>query len=305
MRTALTALRTFFRSRRLARPALALVGGVSLVGIAKNTCQAEMKPAAVEMKNVFPSEVMEKQNLHNLMKYSDKKGNISLEFFTMAMNELGVHNSEVVQSFFRTLDTDGNGSVSFEEFVAGIAAIGSDTAEPLSRLKFVFDSCDLDGNGVIQKEELRKMIHALLVTRENLWMYERRSEIDRDLEKEFQQRSLAIDLEMNTFDEWHKAVLIRQNDEEEEEYGANLGVTAADTDPLDKARSERMQQIYASFPHLKGKPLNVCLASLAVCTRLYKSLTACIYTYGYGYKIYICIYRYTTLCMHRNLFSST
>mmetsp|Transcript_2949 Transcript_2949/g.5696 ORF Transcript_2949/g.5696 Transcript_2949/m.5696 type:complete len:150 (+) Transcript_2949:361-810(+) len=149
------------------------------------------------------------------------------------------------------------------------------------------------------------MIHALLVTRENLWMYERRSEIDRDLEKEFQQRSLAIDLEMNTFDEWHKAVLIRQNDEEEEEYGANLGVTAADTDPLDKARSERMQQIYASFPHLKGKPLNVCLASLAVCTRLYKSLTACIYTYGYGYKIYICIYRYTTLCMHRNLFSST
>jgi len=101
------------------------------------------------------TELIESRNLHNLMKYADSNGNISLEYFTMAMNELGVHNADVVQSFFRTMDTDGNGSVSFEEFVAGIAAIGSDTAEPLSRLKFVFQSCDLNGNGVVQKEELR------------------------------------------------------------------------------------------------------------------------------------------------------
>jgi len=63
----------------------------------------------------------------------------------------------------------------------------------------------------------------------------------------------------------HKAVLIRQDDDDDDEaFATNVGGGKdMDMDPLDKARMERMQQIYTSFPHLKGKPLNVCLASLA------------------------------------------
>jgi len=49
------------------------------------------------------------------------------------------------------------------------------------------------------------MIHALLVTRENLWIYEKRSEIDRQLSRE-----LSKDLEMNVFDEWCVSVNVHE-----------------------------------------------------------------------------------------------
>mmetsp|Transcript_18321 Transcript_18321/g.25746 ORF Transcript_18321/g.25746 Transcript_18321/m.25746 type:complete len:85 (+) Transcript_18321:370-624(+) len=59
---------------------------------------------------------------------------------------------------------NANGKVSFEEFVAGIAAIGSDSADPQNRLNFVFQSCDLSGDGVVEKDELRSSCSILRIS---------------------------------------------------------------------------------------------------------------------------------------------
>eukprot|EP00466_Bigelowiella_natans_P006581 jgi/Bigna1/74364/fgenesh1_pg.28_\ len=190
-----------------------------------NYAQAEMKKTALDMRGLLPGDVLGvKKDLHAFSRYSDKQGNMSLTQFARAMRELGVTDDSVVQSFFNTLDTNDNGKVSFEEFVAGIAAIGSDTAEPKSRLNFVFQSCDLSGDGVVEKDELRKMIHALLVTRENLWTYK---QIKMNAE-------MMADKEMNLFDEWHRAILVRVNDDDD-----------GFDDYMQTAQKERLNEIYS------------------------------------------------------------
>jgi len=210
---------------------------------------------------------------------------MSKESFYIAMNELGVFNENVIHSFFKCFDKAGDGFVSFQEFVSGIAAIGM-SGDPIDRMKFVFQSCDLNGNGYIEKEELRRMIHALLVTRENLNYYSEaivgpRNWTERKLryEKQLQNHKRKaypstgfVDYreseQLSIFDEWNRAVLIRKEEESDDynpDANANSKITAASSTntPITKAQGERLHQLYREFPELKGQSLNHCLATLS------------------------------------------
>uniref|UniRef100_A0A7S2XGU6 EF-hand domain-containing protein n=1 Tax=Lotharella oceanica TaxID=641309 RepID=A0A7S2XGU6_9EUKA len=269
-------------SRRLARPiALGITTGIGLAAFTRNVPQCEMKKAARDMRDLFSTDLAD-QDLSAFVKYSDDDGNMSKEAFVGALHELGVNDDSVIQSFFQCFDKNLNGVISFNEFVTGIAAIGSESADPKDRLKFVFHSCDLAGNGVIEKDELRKMIHALLVTRENLWLHEQeqvgpRNYEERKLryEKQLQNHKrtsyaytgVPNEDKSSIFDVWHKAVLIRKGEEEASTLSNNImgdgmnGKQALESAP--EAQQQRLFELYAAFPELRGKSLDACLTILA------------------------------------------
>mmetsp|Transcript_6971 Transcript_6971/g.11479 ORF Transcript_6971/g.11479 Transcript_6971/m.11479 type:complete len:368 (-) Transcript_6971:274-1377(-) len=250
----------------------------------KELAQCEMKKAAKDLKRLLPVGLINEQNLSAFKKYAND-GYMSKESFYIAMNELGVFNENVIHSFFKCFDKAGDGFVSFQEFVSGIAAIGM-SGDPIDRMKFVFQSCDLNGNGYIEKEELRRMIHALLVTRENLNYYSEaivgpRNWTERKLryEKQLQNHKRKaypstgfVDYreseQLSIFDEWNRAVLIRKEEESDDynpDANANSKITAASSTntPITKAQGERLHQLYREFPELKGQSLNHCLATLS------------------------------------------
>jgi len=274
---------------RLIRPAIAVAGGLGLTfGLSRESVHAEMKRAAQDLKKLLPADLVMDQDLAAFNKYADDDGNISNGSFVNAMHELGVHNENVIGSFFRCFDKAGNGVISFEEFVTSIAAI-QPSGDPTDRLKFVFQSCDLNGNGKIEKEELRRMIHALLVTRENLHVYqtnyygpkdwnERKLKRERQLQNHRRKSYPSTGFvdykeseQLSIFDEWNRAVLIRKN-EESDDYEPNA-VFISKTTPYGnqpalqnstEEQKKRLHELYAEFPKLQGKSLNQCLATLSV-----------------------------------------
>mmetsp|Transcript_10602 Transcript_10602/g.14701 ORF Transcript_10602/g.14701 Transcript_10602/m.14701 type:complete len:299 (+) Transcript_10602:166-1062(+) len=252
----------------------------------KELVQCEMKKAAKDLKGLLPVGLITEQNLSAFKKYADD-GYMSKDAFHVAMNELGVFNEKVIHSFFKCFDKVGDGHISFQEFVSGIAAIGM-SGDPIDRIKFVFKSCDLSGNGYIEKEELRRMIHALLVTRENLNYYsetivgprnwtERKLRYERQLQNHKRRAYPSTGFvdykeseQLSIFDEWNRAVLIRKEEESDEcnPAASFIGkITKADSGnlPMTKAQGERLKQLYREFPELKGhQNLNQCLATLSV-----------------------------------------
>ena len=57
---------------------------------------------------------------------------------------------------FRTFDTDGNGSVNFEEFVIGLNLSSNIPGD--AQLKWAFDMYDIDGDGQISRTEMRTIV---------------------------------------------------------------------------------------------------------------------------------------------------
>ena len=88
------------------------------------------------------SEVIDDRDLRGFLKYADESGNMSRAKFIQALNELGVDDKHVIESFDCFDKTE---TVCLEEFVSGVAVIGSKTADPNRRLQFVFQSCDRRG----------------------------------------------------------------------------------------------------------------------------------------------------------------
>jgi len=126
------------------------------------------------------------------------------------------------------------------------------------------------------------MIYALLVTRENLWLHEQelvgpRNYGERKLryEKQLQNHkrtSYAYTGAHNAnnssiYDVWHKAQLIRKGEEEPSAFSSNImedgiaGKNMIDSAPV--AQKQRLIELYAAFPELRGKTLDQCLTSLA------------------------------------------
>ena len=66
----------------------------------------------------------------------------------------GVNDAELSDAFFADFDTDGNGSIDFAEFFAGLKEFG---AIDEATAKKIFADADADGNGSIDRDEFRKI----------------------------------------------------------------------------------------------------------------------------------------------------
>ena len=144
-----------------------LAAGLISSALTLHASRCELKHSAEQLIGMIPDNV-ELRDVRSFIKYQ-KNGSMNRSSFKQALNSLGIKDAQVIDSFFECFDTDRNGELDFREFASALAIIGC-KGTPKERLRFMFASCDLDGDGVVQKEELRKMIMSLLVTRENLWI---------------------------------------------------------------------------------------------------------------------------------------
>nr|XP_015923608.1 dual oxidase isoform X2 [Parasteatoda tepidariorum] len=65
-----------------------------------------------------------------------------------------------VKRMFNCIDKDKNGQISFQEFLDTVLLFSRGKTE--DKLRIVFDMCDDDGNGVIDKQELSDMLRSLV-----------------------------------------------------------------------------------------------------------------------------------------------
>eukprot|EP00002_Diphylleia_rotans_P007663 TRINITY_DN17310_c0_g1_i1.p1 TRINITY_DN17310_c0_g1~~TRINITY_DN17310_c0_g1_i1.p1 ORF type:complete len:199 (+),score=60.60 TRINITY_DN17310_c0_g1_i1:67-663(+) len=78
------------------------------------------------------------------------------------LQALGFKDSEVADRLFRVFDKNGDGSINFREFVAGLSIFcNRGTLE--EKLKLTFRIYDVDNDGHIDKEELMSMLKASLL----------------------------------------------------------------------------------------------------------------------------------------------
>jgi Ca2+-binding EF-hand superfamily protein len=61
---------------------------------------------------------------------------------------------------FNTYDKDNSGHVDFREFMLALNMASRGTPE--DKLNFAFDMCDLDGNGVIDEDEMLQIVKVRL-----------------------------------------------------------------------------------------------------------------------------------------------
>ncbi|CAG0891147.1 unnamed protein product [Darwinula stevensoni] len=69
-------------------------------------------------------------------------------------------NSVFVQKMFNIVDKDGDGRISFQEFLDTVVLFSRGKTE--DKLHIIFDMCDNDRNGVIDKQELFEMLYSLV-----------------------------------------------------------------------------------------------------------------------------------------------
>lgn len=86
---------------------------------------------------------------------------ITLPEFQTALGYKGKESSIFVDRIFNLFDENGDGAITFEEFLHGIGVL-TPSAAPEVKLKFTFQIYDADKKGGISKEDLRTMLSATL-----------------------------------------------------------------------------------------------------------------------------------------------
>ena len=88
---------------------------------------------------------------------TNNDGSISGDELLPLMESLGLKSSKrQVKSFLKSVDTDGNGSIDFGEFVSMIA-----TRMKLEPIRKMFQNIDKDGDGYLTVDELRTGLQEL------------------------------------------------------------------------------------------------------------------------------------------------
>lgn len=91
----------------------------------------------------------------------DGQKELTKEEFKAVYNSLFVGDaSKFAEHVFRTFDKDGNGTVNFKEFLVGLCVSGSDHNTD-DKLKWAFDMYDINGDGFIEKHEMKEILEAI------------------------------------------------------------------------------------------------------------------------------------------------
>ncbi|KAI3385992.1 hypothetical protein SNEBB_002796 [Seison nebaliae] len=69
------------------------------------------------------------------------------------------NSSKYAHKVFKTIDLDGDGTVTFEEFIKTLSILTDDNME--EKLKWTFTLYDTNNDGLISRQELRKMIESV------------------------------------------------------------------------------------------------------------------------------------------------
>eukprot|EP00794_Sanderia_malayensis_P011503 gene11503-12698_t len=83
---------------------------------------------------------------------------ITKEIFYQCLGPLALRKNVLVDQMFKFYDLNGNGYISFPEFVRGLSIITKGTQA--EKMKFVFKAYDVDSDNFISREDLLKVLQA-------------------------------------------------------------------------------------------------------------------------------------------------
>lgn len=92
---------------------------------------------------------------------SDKTTQLFFPDVMELLKELGITNQYLASRIFKVMDDDNSGSVSYDELSKFCGILGH--GNPDGKMKFIFDACDLNGNGEIESDELRKFLKHMML----------------------------------------------------------------------------------------------------------------------------------------------
>lgn len=283
-----SAARILSRLPKAPKRALAAVTGATTAFVIYNgPAHAKINPQA---KRIM--EELHDKSLKNAKAFGQYQadGVINRKAFIQAFQDLGVSNSRVIGSFFDSFDKDRTGVISFEEFISALAMMqkGEDCNEAL---RFLFDCCDLNANGSISKNELNTLIHALMVTKENLMNTDEISQDSSLGQSAGPQTRLERNIKEQEKLSHHKRVTYASTGEKDDndsiwdiynkarlrngpDYSPSSITTVSiaptslvqveeESSPITKRELNRLEDIYKEFPELKGQSLDECLDHLS------------------------------------------
>jgi calcium-dependent protein kinase len=88
----------------------------------------------------------------------DNSGLITYAELTKALGEAGLHEKGRVDELLRSIDVDGDGSISYDEFIT--AVVDRQLIHRQNKVWWAFCEFDLDGDGKITVDELRTVLQA-------------------------------------------------------------------------------------------------------------------------------------------------
>lgn len=98
-------------------------------------------------------------------KASNKKGKLTKANFRKVYKQaFGDSVKEFADAIFHSFDTDGNGTIDFEEFLVGLSlsdASRNDRNSRIQKLRWAFNVYDKDRSGTIDKKEMVSLVKAV------------------------------------------------------------------------------------------------------------------------------------------------
>jgi len=98
---------------------------------------------------------------------TNNDGKLSLEEIIEGYAKIGSMDKSEVEDIFYKIDTDGNGYVSYDEFI--LASIDRKNLMTDVKLRKSFELFDLDGNGYIEAKEIKQVLGQDISNDEKFW----------------------------------------------------------------------------------------------------------------------------------------
>ena len=99
--------------------------------------------------------------------FSGKSNKLTKDDFRKVYKQaFGDSGKELSDAIFRSFDTDGNGTIDFEEFLIGLSLsdfVGNDSHDRVQKLRWAFNVYDEDRSGTIDKNEMVSLVKVIFI----------------------------------------------------------------------------------------------------------------------------------------------